>query len=269
MHEGLQRQQLAVGAEGVEIRIVSREGSACFRGALRTSRAAVFEALALSGIVRDQRRQQFGFIVREIQVHSHVRGQRHQRHQIGGLHLCVDEFLRGFDGSLDLFRIHRRNIKKEQNQSPVARVQRRRRFLGGAQQRARPGCTRDDCFRGAGGCQLVYILEIESGNLLLLPILKDRKVSLFQIANEVPLLVVCDHIHQHEFTRDLDARFVRSGLSGLLGKHRRRLQEQPPCCEERKCLSRNPHIHLPSEPEARLHCHAPHAARPCDLPECK
>src|SRR6266513_2243475 len=60
-----------------------------------------------------------------------------------------------------------------------------------------------------------------------------------------------------------------AGLSGLLGKHRRRLQEQPPCCEERKCLSRNPHIHLPSEPEARLHCHAPHAARPCDLPECK
>ena len=52
LHQRLQSQQLAVRAEGVEIRIVHREGSACLRGAFRASRAAVFETLTLSGIVR-------------------------------------------------------------------------------------------------------------------------------------------------------------------------------------------------------------------------
>ncbi len=210
------------GAKRVEIRIVRREGSARFRAALRASRAAVFETLALSGIVGGQRRQQFGLVVREIQVHAHVRGQRHQRDQIGGLHLCANEFLRGIDGSFDLFRLHRRKIKKEQNQSPVARVQRRRRLLSGTQQRARSGRTRDGRFRRAGGCRLVRIFEIESGNLLLLPILQEREVSFFQIPNEVPLLVVCDHIHQHELARNLNARLIPSGLPALLGHGRRR-----------------------------------------------
>ena len=220
LHQRLQRQELAVGVEGVEIGVVRGKRSARFCRPLRASRAAVFEALALSGMECGQRRQQFGLVIREIQVHTHVRGQRHERHQIGGLHLGINEFLRRIDGAVNLFRIHGRKIKKEQNQSPVARVQRRLGLLSSTEQRP-PGNTRYGRLRRAGGCQFVYILEIESGNLLLFPILQEREISFFQVPNEVPLLVVRDDIHQHEFARNLNACLIDSRLSALLGYHRR------------------------------------------------
>ena len=179
----------------------------------------------MAGVVGGQSRQQLGLLVREIQVHAHVSRERDKGHQISRLHLCVDEFLRGLDRPVNLFRLHGRKIKEEQNHSPVARVQRRRSLLPGTQHG--PAChSRYGRFRGAGSCQLVHIFEIKSGNLLLLPILKKREVSLFQVANEVAILVVRHYIHQHEFAGNLNARL---SLSGLLSRHWRRPLEEQAC----------------------------------------
>ena len=80
LHQRLQSQQFAVRAERVEIRVVSRKGSARFCCAFRASRVAVFKSLALAGVVRGKGRQQFGLVVSEIQVHMHVRCERYQGH---------------------------------------------------------------------------------------------------------------------------------------------------------------------------------------------
>jgi len=132
--------------------------------------------------------------------------------------LVPTNFFCGFHGPVNLLRLHRGEIKKEQNQAPVTRIQGRRRLLPRPQQRSLFCGTRDGCFRSAGGGQIVYILEIKCGNFLLLAILEESEVSLFQIANEIPLLVVCHNVHQYEFRRNLNARL---GLAHLLSKHGR------------------------------------------------
>src|SRR5713226_4391929 len=102
------------------------------------------------------------------------------------------------------------------------------------------------------------------------PSSKSVKSPFFRSRTRFPLFVVCHHIHQHEFGGHLNARFVHSGLSRLLGNYRRgRLEEQPGRGEDRKCFSWKPHIHLSSETEPCLHRHPPHPASPRDLPESK
>ena len=76
LHQGLQRQQFAVRAEGVVVRVVGREGAAGLGLSFGTPGAAVVESLAFSGSVCGKGREDSRLVIREIQVHAHVRGQR-------------------------------------------------------------------------------------------------------------------------------------------------------------------------------------------------
>ena len=108
-----------------------------------------------------------------------------------------------------------------------------------------------------GKRQLLDIFEIETRNLLLLPILENCEVLALQISNEIPFLVARHHIHKHEFCRCTDRR--RALLrSRLLGKHReRKLRIQ--CGKADDCQDSSEHHSIPSlQPEARDHRNAPH-----------
>jgi len=123
-----------------------------------------------------------------------------------GCILVPTNFFAASTDAVNLLRFHRGEIKKEQNQAPVTRIQGRRRLL-------LPTATALPVLRqpetvasaAAGVGQIVYFSK-SMWNFLLLAILEESEVSLFQIANEIPLLVVCHNVHQHEFIRNLNAR---------------------------------------------------------------
>ena len=176
-------------------------------------------------------REQRVFFGGKILVHRQRVAERNQRHQIRRLHLGTQKCLCRFDAAIQVFRLHRGQIKKHHDQTVIEQVFR----LGHHHCLAssRPGSQSADCgFLERPGH--VDALIIERGNLLRLAVFQDRKVALLQPVDKLPRLGIARyHVGQHKFgirlqnesaflcRRDLPTR----GRSNALRNNRRRRRQ--------------------------------------------
>jgi len=87
-------------------------------------------------------------------------------------------------------------------------------------------------FAEAGGRELIYIFEVEGGNVLTLAVFGDREVFFFQAANEVAFSVAGDDVDEDEFRGYAHSVLRLLGLlRGFLCESGRRSIEQ----QERGC----------------------------------
>src|ERR1700693_3102080 len=106
LHDGLQSEEFAIGAEGVVVGVVGRVGAASFRGTFGRAGGTIFETLAFAGIVGGELRENFGAIGSEIEIDFEIGGQGNHADEIGGFHAGVDVFLGGIDGTIDFVGLH-------------------------------------------------------------------------------------------------------------------------------------------------------------------
>ena len=86
LHDRLQGEKFSIGGEGVVVGVVGRERATGFGARLRGTFGAGVVSLALAGTVRAERRENFVFVVGEIEIDVHVGRERDERDHVGGKH---------------------------------------------------------------------------------------------------------------------------------------------------------------------------------------
>ena len=75
LHQGLQRQQLAIGVKLVVVGVVYREGTARLRSAFRAPGPVALKALSLSRRVSGECAKDLRFVACKVQIHAQRSGQ--------------------------------------------------------------------------------------------------------------------------------------------------------------------------------------------------
>src|SRR5262249_15974141 len=142
----------------------------------------------------------------EILIHSERGRERGHRDEVGRRQFLIDVIVRGFDGPLDFFRLHRAEVEEHHDETAAVHVHVRRG-------RARRGWG----WRGGGGARgggallehrllrfcrgrrlLIELFEIEAGNRLRSVVFGDREIVLRQVPNDGPALVADDDVDEDE-----------------------------------------------------------------------
>ena len=113
------RFQPAVGVEDVVLSVVHGERIGVVGSAFSRADAAFLETGAGAQIEALQRFLKLCAIGGEILIQRDAVAERDDRDQVGRLHLLIDIVLCRYSGTLDFVRLHRREIKEQDDQPPV------------------------------------------------------------------------------------------------------------------------------------------------------
>ena len=194
--------QTAVGIEDVVLGIVNGEGLTGIGRTFGRARRAQFESGVRAQVEGLQDDLQLFAIGGEVLVDGDGISQRHNRNQIGWLHLLVEVILCGVGRAFDLVGLHRRQVE-EQDDQPAIFDRRLLRIGSGS-----AGRDRLHLFRWrAQQIRLLHrdllhvfrVLDVEGRYLLRLVVFQHGEVFRFQVAHRITILVAHGDVHQHQF----------------------------------------------------------------------
>jgi hypothetical protein len=212
----LQRRELAIGVEDVELGVVLAE-SAPFR--------MVRDTVVVLVVTVDQYLNDFpqrGLVVGEVGLHGdRAVLERHDGDQIRRCHLRIDVLQRVRIRTDLIGRRHSRAIEVEDEQPPVLVTDvagRRRRYLrhrrllhlivGGRWRRNRSGLRVRVCSRGAGWRRALHALKLNEGDVLRLAVLGHGEIFRRQPFDDLAILILDRHCLDDETSRGAKDRLL-------------------------------------------------------------